>query len=58
MSLFSCIVKAVGESVEKPLMYYDNDIVGTLTLLEVMNVYMDARRLELDIEENIDYNDL
>ncbi len=28
--------KAVGESVEKPLMYYHNNITGTLTLLEVM----------------------
>ncbi|KAK1419161.1 hypothetical protein QVD17_28320 [Tagetes erecta] len=29
-------LKAVGESVQKPLMYYDNNVVGTLTLLEVM----------------------
>ncbi|XP_052208992.1 UDP-glucose 4-epimerase GEPI48-like [Diospyros lotus] len=29
-------LKAVGESVEKPLMYYDNNVVGTITLLEVM----------------------
>ena len=28
--------KAVGESVEKPLMYYNNNIVGTLNLLDVM----------------------
>lgn len=28
--------KAVGESVEKPLMYYDNNIVGSITLLEAM----------------------
>jgi UDP-glucose 4-epimerase len=28
--------KAVGESVEKPLMYYRNNIDSTLTLLEVM----------------------
>ncbi|KAI3689871.1 hypothetical protein L2E82_47841 [Cichorium intybus] len=32
-------LKAVGESVQKPLMYYDNNVVGTLTLLEVMNSY-------------------
>ena len=32
-------LKAVGESVEKPLMYYDNNVVGTLTLLEVMNTH-------------------
>lgn len=29
-------LKAVGESVENPLEYYDNNIVGTLKLLEVM----------------------
>ena len=29
-------LKAVGESMEKPLSYYDNNIVGTLKLLEVM----------------------
>ncbi len=29
-------LKAVGESVEKPLEYYDNNIAGTLTLLDVM----------------------
>ena len=28
--------KAVGESVEKPLMYYHNNIEGTVSLLEVM----------------------
>ena len=31
--------KAVGESVEKPLMYYRNNIDYTLTLLEVMDMY-------------------
>lgn len=29
-------LKAVGESVEKPLMYYTNNITGTLNLLEAM----------------------
>lgn len=29
-------LKAVGESVQKPLLYYDNNINGTVTLLEVM----------------------
>lgn len=29
-------LKAVGESVRKPLEYYDNNIAGTLNLLEVM----------------------
>ena len=31
--------KAVGESCEKPLMYYRNNINSTLTLLEVMNEF-------------------
>lgn len=29
-------LKAVGESVEKPIEYYNNNVVGTLVLLEVM----------------------
>ncbi|OZB69941.1 UDP-glucose 4-epimerase GalE [Thiomonas sp. 13-64-67] len=29
-------LKAVGESVEKPLMYYDNNVGGTVVLLEAM----------------------
>src|SRR5690606_12511361 len=29
-------LKAVGESVAKPLTYYDNNITGTLTLLQAM----------------------
>ncbi len=29
-------LKAVGESVEKPLMYYDNNVGGTVILLEAM----------------------
>ncbi|KAH6801843.1 UDP-D-glucose/UDP-D-galactose 4-epimerase 5 [Perilla frutescens var. frutescens] len=29
-------LKAVGESVQKPLMYYDNNLIGTISLLEVM----------------------
>ncbi|KAB7881995.1 UDP-glucose 4-epimerase GalE [Poseidonibacter ostreae] len=32
-------LKAVGESVEKPLEYYDNNINGTLVLCEVMKKY-------------------
>lgn len=31
--------KAVGESVEKPLMYYDNNLISTINLCEVMNKY-------------------
>lgn len=29
-------LKAVGESVEKPLEYYDNNVVGTISLLQAM----------------------
>ena len=29
-------LKAVGESVEKPMMYYDNNVGGTISLLEVL----------------------
>ncbi|XP_011628345.1 bifunctional UDP-glucose 4-epimerase and UDP-xylose 4-epimerase 1 [Amborella trichopoda] len=32
-------LKAVGESVEKPFFYYDNNIVGTLNLFELMTKY-------------------
>ncbi|RUM55602.1 MAG: UDP-glucose 4-epimerase GalE [Nautilia sp.] len=32
-------LKAVGESVQKPLKYYDNNVCGTLKLLEVMREY-------------------
>ncbi len=31
--------KAVGESVEKPLLYYKNNIVGTLNLLQLMEEF-------------------
>ena len=38
---FTCVMhfaglKAVGESCEKPLMYYKNNVGGTMTLLEVI----------------------
>lgn len=32
-------LKAVGESVYKPLEYYDNNLLGTLTLLDVMKEF-------------------
>ena len=32
-------LKAVGESVEKPLEYYENNVFGTVNLLEVMKEY-------------------
>ncbi|MCL7038508.1 hypothetical protein MKW94_022265, partial [Papaver nudicaule] len=32
-------LKAVGESVQKPLRYYDNNIIGTIYLLEVMGAH-------------------
>lgn len=55
-------LKAVGESVQKPLLYYDNNITGTLVLLEAMGkagckkivfsssatVYGDPERLPID----------
>ena len=31
--------KAVGESVAKPLMYYENNLISTFNLLEVMQKY-------------------
>ena len=54
-------LKAVGESVQKPLLYYDNNVAGTLRLLEAMaacdvktlvfsssaTVYGDPQRLPL-----------
>ncbi len=32
-------LKAVGESVEKPLEYYSNNVIGTITLLSIMKKY-------------------
>ena len=32
-------LKAVGESTREPIMYYDNNISGTVTLLDVMKEY-------------------
>ena len=32
-------LKAVGESVAKPLMYYENNLSGTFNLLEMMKEY-------------------
>ena len=32
-------LKAVGESVEKPLMYYENNLTGTINLCKLMNKY-------------------
>jgi UDP-glucose 4-epimerase len=32
-------LKAVGESVAKPLLYHQNNLIGTLNLLEVMSDY-------------------
>ena len=37
-------LKAVGESTQKPLYYYHNNITGTLVLLELMQKY-ECRRL-------------
>lgn len=35
--------KAVGESVKKPLKYYDNNVIGTIRLLEVMQAHQVKR---------------
>jgi UDP-glucose 4-epimerase len=32
-------LKAVGESVEKPLLYYDNNVTGTLRLIDAMRAH-------------------
>ncbi|KAI3977077.1 hypothetical protein MKX01_004052 [Papaver californicum] len=32
-------LKAVGESVQKPLLYYNNNIIGTINLFEVMKAH-------------------
>lgn len=32
--------KAVGESVEKPIEYYTNNVAGTLSLLNIMKIIM------------------
>ena len=32
-------LKAVGESVRKPIMYYDNNLISTIALLEVMDEF-------------------
>ncbi|KAK7833818.1 udp-glucose 4-epimerase gepi48 [Quercus suber] len=32
-------LKAVGESVQKPLLYHNNNLIGTITLLEVMTAH-------------------
>lgn len=42
--VFDCCIhfaglKAVGESVLNPILYYDNNVVGTLNLLKIMNKY-------------------
>ena len=31
--------KAVGESVEKPIMYYQNNLIGLLNILEMIKKY-------------------
>jgi UDP-glucose 4-epimerase len=41
---FDCVIhfagfKAVGESVAQPLKYYENNVLGTLTLLQAMHKY-------------------
>lgn len=38
-------LKAVGESCQKPLSYYKNNIEGTISLLEVCDIQHYSRRL-------------
>ncbi len=38
-------LKSVGESVEKPLLYYDNNLVGTINLLELMREFEVAKMI-------------
>ncbi len=49
-------LKAVGESVEQPLRYYRNNLVGTLTLVEVMEAH-DVRTLVFSSSATV-YGDL
>ena len=44
--------KAVGESVEKPLMYYENNLMSTLTLCKVMKKY-GCKRLVFSSSETV-----
>ena len=37
-------MKAVGESMEVPLLYYKNNVVGTINLLEVGNLFFNPRK--------------
>ena len=60
-------LEAVGESVNKPLMYYDNNVIGTVILLEVMakhgcknivfsssaTVYGDPQRVPINEKSNL-----
>ena len=41
-------LKAVGESVEKPLLYYENNITGTLALLSAMQRVGDRKSTRLN----------
>jgi len=49
-------LKAVGESVAKPLEYYDNNVVGTLRLLEVMKEF-DCKRIVFSSSATV-YNEV
>ena len=49
-------LKAVGESVEKPLEYYDNNVVGTLRLLEVMKEF-DCKKIVFSSSATV-YNEV
>ncbi len=49
-------LKAVGESVANPLEYYDNNVVGTIKLLEVMNEF-DCKKIVFSSSATV-YNEV
>ncbi|RWW82816.1 hypothetical protein BHE74_00008698 [Ensete ventricosum] len=46
-------LKAVGESVKKPLLYYNNNLIGTINLFEVMVAYGCKKLMTEDICRDI-----
>ena len=42
--IYFAALKAIGESVEKTLEYYTNNLVNTLILLNLMKKYSDIKR--------------
>lgn len=44
-------MKAVGESMEVPLLYYKNNVVGTINLLEVIDLHVHSPHKEDGLEQ-------